>query len=666
MSHIFIEAESFSNLGGWVVDQQSMNIMGSSYIMAHGMGVPVPDATTYIEIPESAKWYAYVRTRDWTAVWKRGSAPGTFKLKADDTYFANVLGNNGEAWDWQYAGELELPKKKTKLSICDLTGFNGRCDAIYLTTDSQDIPQNTEDFRRTVAKTEIVDDDRNYDLVVCGGGIAGTCMALTAIRKGLHVALIQDRPVLGGCNSSEIKVGLGGFDRSKPYENLGNVLKEIAPVFGAPGSFGNQVYEDDRKVNAFLAAGRWARGVYTLSLNERVVEIEKSEEQITAVITKNIFNGKMKRYKGRLFADCTGDAVLARMGGAEVMYGREAREEYHEQMAPVKADNMVMGMTVTWHSAVADEPTEFPDVDWGIEFDDERSYKVNGGDWEWEAGQFRDMADETEYIRDYSLMTIFGNWSFLKNHYKNNEPWKNRYLKWVSPYGGKRESYRVKGDLILNENDIENHVPYEDGTASMTWDIDIHYPDPLNMKLFEEPFRSCAIHRGIKEHYPVPYRCLYSKDIPNLFLGGRIISTTHIAFSCVRVMRTLGILGEVAGLAAEVCKRENCLPRDVYEMHFDKLKESMEQGVVIKPYHAWDVGDYEHIAFPECNKFQTHPDYVSLPLDDKERMWRINHMGVEYLTYDKFKDIEDRDELTEEEEKITERFYESIGKKRSR
>ena len=465
--------------------------------------------------------------------------------------------------------------------------------------------------------------------------------------------------MLGGCNSSEIKVGLGGAIRSPNYPNLGNVLQDISPIFGSPGSFDKHVYEDDRKTNAFLTTKRWANGKYTLSLCEHVVDVEKDGDKISSVTTKNIYTGKMKRYHGKLFADCTGDAVIARFGGAEVMYGREARSEYNEQMAPINADEQVMGMTITWNSGETEEIDTFPDIDWGIEFDEERSYKVFSGDWEWEAGQYRNMANETEYIRDYSLMTIFGNWSFLKNRYSNKEKYSHRYLKWISPFGGKRESYRVKGDIVLTENDIEQQIPYDDGTACLTWDIDIHFPDPKNMKLFDEPFRSCAIHRGIGKPYPVPYRCLYSKDISNLFLGGRILSTTHIAFACVRVMRTLGVLGEVVGLAASICVKENCLPKNIYSTHLVRLKELMVRGIVIKPYHCYEAGNYEHLAFPECNKYITYPSREALPLDDKEFMWRINNMGVEYMTYDKFKGIEYREELTDEEKEIVKRFYDN-------
>lgn len=664
MSSLFIEAESFENLGGWVVDQQSMETMGSSYVMAHGMGVPVADATTAIKLPEPGVWHAWVRTRDWTAVWKRGSAGGIFRLKLGDKFFDNILGNNGEQWNWQYAGCVASESTDQTLCLCDLTGFNGRCDAIYLSTEQNDVPCNTEEFREKASGVCVEETDTFYDLIVCGGGIAGVCMALTAVYEGLNTALIQDRPILGGCNSSEIKVGLGGWIRSQPYPALGNVLQEISPVFGSPGSFEKSVYEDDRKLNAFRTAQWWAGGKCGVFLNERVVTIQKESDVLSSVTTKNIYTGKMKRYRGRLFADCTGDGTLARLGGAEVMYGREAKDEYNEPLAPDKADNMVMGMTITWNSSICDGDTAFPDIDWGIEFTEKNSYKVPYGDWEWEVGQFRDMALEAEYIRDYSLMTIFCNWSFLKNHSKDKDQFKNRKLNWVSPLGGKRESYRVKGEHILTENDIEQHIPYPDATASLTWDIDIHYPDPKNVAMFGEPFRSCAIHRGIKEHYPVPYRCLYSKDIKNLFLGGRLVSTTHIAFSCVRVMRTLGVLGEVCGLAAGICKRENCLPADVYKTHFEKLKALMQRGVVIKPYHAYDPGEAEHFAFPGYNKFFTDPESVALPLDDPEMMQRINAIGVRYYTYERFKDVENRTELTEEEKEICQRFYALLeGKK---
>lgn len=151
----------------------------------------------------------------------------------------------------------------------------------------------------------------------------------------------------GGCNSSEIKVGFGGFAHAAPYPALGNVLEAISPIYGSPGFFEKSVYEDERKLNVFHTARQWSGGLCGVFLNEHIIAIEKEQDRITSVTAQNIYTGKMKWYRGRLFADCTGDAVLARLGGAEVMYGRESRAEYHEQMAPEKGDRMVTGMTIT-------------------------------------------------------------------------------------------------------------------------------------------------------------------------------------------------------------------------------------------------------------------------------------------------------------------------------
>ena len=179
----------------------------------------------------------------------------------------------------------------------------------------------------------------------------------------------------------------------------------------------------------------------------------------------------------------------------------------------------------------------------------------------------------------------------LKNHSQRKAEWACDSLSWVSPLGGKRESYRVVGDHILTQNDVENHVEYPDATGAITWSLDLHFPDPDNEKKFAEPFHSCAYHRGIVKPYSMPYRCLYARDVKNLFLGGRHVSTSHVAFSSVRVQRTLGVLGEVIGMAATVCAKENCYPRDVYETHLDKLKGMMKKGVPTPTYHGGGGGN---------------------------------------------------------------------------
>ena len=192
MASIWIEAESFEELGGWVVDQRSMAQMGSAYVMAHGMGVPVQDAKTRFEVSESGRWTVWARTRDWTAPWKRGTPAGIFKIIVNGTVLPETLGTNGERWAWQKAGELALEKGEAKIALRDLSGFNGRCDAIHLTTDPGERPENDglklARFRKTVAGITLQDAPMEYDLVVAGGGVAGICAAVSALRCGLKVA----------------------------------------------------------------------------------------------------------------------------------------------------------------------------------------------------------------------------------------------------------------------------------------------------------------------------------------------------------------------------------------------------------------------------------------------------------------------------------------------
>lgn len=598
MSEIFLEAESFRKLGGWVVDQQSMETIHSSYIMAHGMGVPVENAATEIHIDNTAKYNVWVLTRDWTSVWDVRESAGKFSLAIDEIELENTLGTNGKDWAWQSAGSATLKSGTHTLSLRDLSGFNGRCDAIYL-TESDVVPSSKiadiDDLRKRLNWHEVVCNSHKYDLIVVGGGIAGICTALSAIRSGLDTLLIHDRGVLGGCNSSEVRVCMGGIANLPPFENIGNVVKEIAPIMGLPSTFKEEYYEDNRKLFAFEVS----RAADSVLLNSCVTEIEKDGNKITAVVCTDTLTGKKTKFFANMFSDCTGDAVVSRLAGAQTMYGREARSVFGESLAPEKYQKTVMGHSIRWYSEDTGKNADFPDIDWGLKFNDDTCLNVYNGDWEQETGFFRDMIGEIEYIRDFGLRAIFSNWSYQKNHYTNKDNFKNYSLKWVSPIGGKRESYRVVGDYILTQQDIEEHRLHNDATSCITWSIDMHFPEVDNMKEFDEPFRSYAYHRGIVKAYPVPYRCLYSKDIDNLFLGGRIVSASHVAFSAIRVMRTLGQLGEVAGLAASVCKDKKCMPKNVYEKYLDILKDKMKSGVKIPSAFCCDVGNEEAYHFKD-------------------------------------------------------------------
>lgn len=617
----FIEAESFQKLGGWVIDQQSVDQMGSPYVMAHGLGVPVEDACTTFSVEEEGFYKVWARTRDWTAVWEVPSSAGRFTALIDNYPLENTLGVNGPDWAWQLAGRIHLYAGEHYLKLHDLTGFNGRCDALLISNDPEfepdSAPTAVEVLRRELGWKQVESVEECFDLIVVGGGVAGICMALAAKRTGSKVLLINDRDVLGGCNSSEIRVCMGGGINLLPYERLGDIVKQIAPVMGDPAIFDGEYYEDDRKRLAFevrcdfFSGGK--TGNHLLALGEHVIDQEMTDGRITSVITLNIHTGARKRYFGKQFADCTGDAVIARRAGCEVMYGREGRDAFGEDLAAEKYDKLVMGHSLRWYSEKKSEAAPFPQIDWCIPFTEDTCQHVLNGDWEQETGFRRDMAEETEYIRDYGLRAIFSNWNYQKNLSERRAEYAHDALKWISPLGGKRESYRVVGDHILVEQDIETPIIYPDSSACMTWSIDIHFPEPDNEKRFGEAFRSFAYHRGIVKPYPVPYRCLYARDAKNLFLGGRIVSTSHVAFSAIRVMRTLGALGEVAGLAASICRVHNCDPRDVYTTWLEELKAAMIKGVPVPDSFSCGCGAEESYHFKDIGWIHFHKYHCDTP-----------------------------------------------------
>ncbi len=577
-AELFIEAESFSNKGGWVVDQQFMDQMGSPYLMAHGMGSPVASASTQVSFPETGTYYVYVRTFNWTSPWKEGEGPGKFKLSVNGKDLPALLGNTGSEWMWQDAGKISIKEKEALLALHDLTGFNGRCDAIYFTKEKRKTPPSSvkelDAFRRKLSNIPLKPGlTGRYDLVVVGGGIAGMSAAISAARLGCKVALINDRPVLGGNNSSEIRVHLGGRIEAGPYKELGNLQKEFGPTRGGnaqPADF----YEDDKKADAIAKEIN-----ITLFSNYRAVQVNMDGERIKSVIAKHIENGNELDFNAPLFADCTGDGTIGYLAGADYRMGRESKDEFGESTAPDKADKMTMGASVQWYSVDAEKPSSFPRFNYGVDFNANNSEKVMMGEWTWETGMNYDQIKDFERIRDYDLLVVYSNWSYLKNDLKENEQYRYRKLGWVAYIAGKRESRRLMGDYILKEDDLTRHVIHEDGTAATTWTIDLHYPDPENTKHFPDTeFKSIAKHKAIYP-YPIPYRCLYSRNIENLFMAGRNISVTHVALGTVRVMRTTGMMGEVVGMAAYLCKQHGVYPCGIYHNYLNELKQLMQEGV---------------------------------------------------------------------------------------
>ena len=572
---IFIEAESFDDWGGWVNDTQFMDQMGSPYLLAHGLGKPVADAKTTF-VGNGWKYDVWVRTRNWTAYWHPGwrlhPGAGTFNIVVNGEKLPNVIGGQGSGeWEWVKAGEVTLKVGENTVALHDLDGFDGRVDAIVFSTKgSSEFTPRDSLLRESVGKTM-----PPYDVVVVGGGIAGICAAISSARLGLKTALIHDRPVLGGNNSSEVRVHLGAYANLPPYPRLGDVVAEIGPKAGGNAREAS-VYEDDRKMKVV----KETKGL-DLYLNQHVNRVCKDDEgRIIAVGSQDTRNGDRYVFKGSWFVDCTGDGSVGYRAGADFRMGREAKSETNEPDAPEKADMITMGASVQWYAEKADGDAAFPVRPWMLKTINEANCSPHlKGDWWWEAGLGRDQIAEGEYIRDYGLLVAFSNWAFVKNGYSKKDVFADKELKWVAYNAGRRESRRLLGDFILDQNHLRNKDFQPDGTCATTWTIDLHLPKTARESKFEgEPYQSNSLNEKIWP-YPIPYRCLYSRNVPNLFMAGRDISVTHIALGTTRLMRTHGMMGEVVGMAASICKKHGCNPRDVYTTHLDELKELMTKGV---------------------------------------------------------------------------------------
>ena len=579
-----VEAEWFEDYGGWVNDTQFMDQMGSPYLLAHGMGKPVADAKTKF-IAKGGKYNVWVRTKNWTAPWHPDIGAGTFNLVVNGEKLPNLLGCQGKGeWLWVKADDVTLKDGENTLALHDCDGFDGRVDAIVFSTSARPMPI-VDEFESSRAAGKVGFRRQTYvpnpeslpkfDLCVVGGGIAGICTAVSAARLGLSVALVQDRPVLGGNNSSEVRVHLGAYQNIPPYPRLGDVLAEFGPKRGGNAESAAN-YEDDRKL-AIIKAEKNIR----LFLNEHVNGVKTNEMgRILSVRSVNTKTGVATWFEAANFADCTGDGTVGYLAGADFRMGREAKSETNEPDAPEKADMITMGASVQWNAGKTSGDASFPTRPWMLKTINEANCSPHlKGDWWWEAGLGRDQIAEGEYIRDYGLLVAFSNWAFVKNSYSKKDSFADKELKWVAYNAGRRESRRLLGDFILDQNHLRARDFQPDGTCATTWTIDLHLPKTARESKFEgEPYQSNSLNEKIWP-YPIPYRCLYSRNVPNLFMAGRDISVTHIALGTTRLMRTHGMMGEVVGMAASICKKHNCNPRDVYTTHLDELKELMTKGV---------------------------------------------------------------------------------------
>ena len=545
-SSVLIEAESFDEKGGWVVDPQFVDVMGSPYLLAHGRGVPVADASTRVRFGATGPVRAWVRTRDWTPDWD-GEKPGRFALAIDGTEFPNELGIAPSDWGWVDAGVVNLEKSFHTVSLADRTGFEGRCDAVYLTYDtSASAPPNdtavlaawrAEKRGESAAPEDVVE----ADLVVVGGGIAGTCAAVAAADAGMTVALVQDRPMLGGNASDEVRVRT---------EKNGHEFHWIVNAVKNKSENAKDKKTDDANRLAFVQG----KGVATHLGWRAYGVVTNAQRKIVAVDARHVETGARRRFVAPLYVDATGDGWLGYWAGAEYRMGREAKSEYDEQnYAQNAADTCTMGNSLLWNSKTGSEPYVFPSVPWATKVSGTRA--DTKGDWTWEAGlgANENTIYDAEMLRDRLFRAIYG--SFYNAKQKDGN--ENLVFNWVPYIAGKRESRRIMGDYVVRESDVVNARKFEDAIGIATWTIDLHFYSG------NSGFISSTIHQTVPNWW-MPYRSLCCRDVPNLFLAGRCASYTHVAFGSSRVMNAGGQQGVAAGYAASLCKKYGCRPREIY------------------------------------------------------------------------------------------------------
>lgn len=572
---LWIEAEDFANYGGWWIDTQYVAFMGSAYLIAAGVCKPVEDAVSSAEIPKAGKYRLWVRAMNWNVE----HTPGKFKVAINDQQSGHLFGTAPErAWLWENGGEFDLPAGRTALTLKDMTGAYGRCDALILTTDLNYVPPReakalTQERARLTGASLTPKDVGEYDVVVVGGGTAGCCAAIASARKGAKTVLIQDRPVLGGNASIEMGVGSQGASSHKRNMREGGIIEEAFRIM-------NQKHH--RMLSDSFADLMDAEKNLTVLLNERVDGVEmKDAAHIATVRMVNTLLGSVSRIKGQFFLDCTGDGWVGFYAGAEYRWGRESRDQTGEPLAVDKPDNVTMSGCIFgphgmfFYAPKREAAVPFMPPPWIAKIpgpeDFGRTIKSpNSGNWWLEHEGAIDDLNDPEFARDELIRIVFAYWDFLKNRRTDKEESALYELTHVPIWNAKREGRRLIGDYVFNQMDAQTEPLLPDRISYGGWSLDIHHPKGIYSGK-EGPYNYDAK----TQLYGFPYRSLYSKNIENLFFAGRNVSVTHVALGTVRVESTLATFGQAAGTAASMCLRYKTTPRGIYEKHIKELQQTL-------------------------------------------------------------------------------------------
>ena len=447
--------------------------------------------------------------------------------------------------------------------------------------------------------------EHQTDLCIIGGGLTGLCAAIAAASEGAKVVLIQDRPVLGGNASSEIRMWVRGAHGLENRET--GIISELEE---------ENIYLNPTLIPSTFDNVLWAKVKaeknITLLLNTTCCDADREEKDgvshITSVTAWQMTTYTWHTVKAKYFADCSGDSILAPLSGAKWRVGREAASEYGEAMGKEVADKKTMGMSCLIQARETDEPVPFTAPDWAYKFetdDDFNLIKDSSGNvieastgvsgvkvqdvkylarphtlgtsltnfWWLELGGEYDSIHDAEEMRDELLKIAYGIWDHVKNYGDHNAD--NWTLEWVGCIPGKRESRRYVGAHVLTENDIEAGGKFDDIVAYGGWPMDDHNPAGFRSYLSGAPASKLY---PAPSPYGIPYRVLYGNEVDNLFFAGRNISATHAAMSSTRVMATCALIGQAMGTAASICVNEGVTPHGVYEQKMKLLQDKLRDA----------------------------------------------------------------------------------------
>jgi len=410
----------------------------------------------------------------------------------------------------------------------------------------------------------------NSDLIIVGGGMAGTCAAITAARSGIKVVLVQDRPVLGGNGSSEVRLwALGAtshMGNNNRWAREGGVIDEILVENLYRNKEGNAIIFDTILLEKVISEPN-----ITLLLNTMVFDIEKKDE--ANISSLNAFcsqNSTEYLLSAPLFCDASGDGIVAFKAGASFRMGAESKSEFGEGFTPAEEYGELLGHTIYFYSKNTGRPVKYvapsyalKDINKIPKFRNIKTGDLGCNFWWFEYGGRRDTIHETEEIKWELWSVVYGVWDYIKNSGKFPDS-ENLSLEWVGTIPGKRESRRFEGPYMLKQQDIVEQKHFYDAVSFGGWAIDLHPADGVFSEL---PACNQYHSKGI---YEIPYRCFISKEIKNLFIAGRLISASHVAFGSSRVMATSAHGGQVVGMAAAMCSQLKFKPADLAD--FETIK----------------------------------------------------------------------------------------------